>query len=287
MFGTRPADPPPEVRADGRAGASSPSIRCSALGPALQSGQGRRLRGGVPASPRVASTIPLRTSMGSASEVTVAAKPRPSLIMAGRPKRIWSLSMRSARSPGVIHDRHLDPLAVDELLLGRLKVSPEASDSLVDGLDGAVADFSLADGGTVGAVLDVRCRCAGTVGPALLRPAALARLDHHRRVGCDPVGAAQLTEGHRAGDELALERLVVADPVRGGRLRLSRPPAARRDEDRSDRLFESYASPSRSTTWAEAWWPGRWQPQRAASLTNASQKRAMRSTSLVCSAVCW
>jgi len=61
--------------------------------------------------------------------------------------------------------------------------------------------------------------------------AALARLDHDRRVGGDPVGAAQLAQGHGAGEVLALEGLVVADPVRGGRLRLSRPPVApRRDE---------------------------------------------------------
>ena len=83
----------------------------------------------------------------------------------------------------------------------------------------------------VGPVLDVRGRGTGAVGLALLSPVALSGLDHDRRVGAGPVGAAQLTQAHPAGDELALEGLVVADPVRGRRLRLSRPPAdARRDK---------------------------------------------------------
>ena len=53
-------------------------------------------------SPRVASMIPLRTSTGIASDVSVAVKPRPSLIVAGRPKRIWSRSIMRTRSRGVI-----------------------------------------------------------------------------------------------------------------------------------------------------------------------------------------
>jgi len=50
-------------------------------------------------------------------------------------------------------------------------------------------------------------------------------------VAAGAVGAAQLAQGHGAGDVLALEGLVVADPVRRGRLRLPRPPVGpRRDE---------------------------------------------------------
>jgi hypothetical protein len=40
------------------------------------------------------------------------------------------------------------------------------------------------------------------------------------RVGGDPVGAAQLAQAHPAGDELALQGLVVANPVDRRRLRL-------------------------------------------------------------------
>ena len=53
-------------------------------------------------------------------------------------------------------DRHLDPLSVDELPLGRVEVGSEAGDRLVDGLDGMVADLGLACSGTVGVVLGVR-----------------------------------------------------------------------------------------------------------------------------------
>ena len=176
--------------------------------------------------------IPLRTSTGTASDVTVAAKPRPSVIMAGRPNRIWSRSRRSARSRGRDpHGRHLDPVAVDELPLGGLEVGPELGDRLVDGVDGVVADLGLAASNAVGMLLDVRRTGAVTVGPALLRPVALPRLDYDRAVGGDAVTATQLAQAHGAGDVLALERQVVTDPVRGRRLRLLRPPAApRRDE---------------------------------------------------------
>ena len=211
--------------------AQSSGRRCSR-------GRGDASGAGIPATPRVASMIPLRTSTGIASDVMVAAKPRPSLIMARRPNRIWKRSMRSARSRGRDpHGRHLDPLAVDQLLLGRPQVGTELGDRLVDGLEGVVADLGLAGGVTVGAVLDVRRAGTVTVGPALLRPLALPRLDHDGGMGGDAVPPAQLAQAQVAGDVLALEGTVVADAVRGRRLGLCRPPAApRRDEGWSHRL---------------------------------------------------
>ena len=50
------------------------------------------------------------------------------------------------------HGRHLDPRAVDELLLGRLEVGTELGDRLVDGVEGVVADLGLAGSSTVGMV---------------------------------------------------------------------------------------------------------------------------------------
>lgn len=47
--------------------------------------------------------------------------------------------------------------------LRRPQVGAELRDRLVDGLDSAVADLGLADGGMVGTVLDVGRRGAGTV----------------------------------------------------------------------------------------------------------------------------
>jgi hypothetical protein len=73
----------------------------------------------------------------------------------------------------------------------------------------------------VGVALDVLRGCTRSVGPALLHPVALPRLDHDGAVGGDAVAAAQFAQAHGARDELALEGS--ADPRLEHELRRAEP----------------------------------------------------------------
>lgn len=79
----------------------APDGQLSLLGGWANRGKGD-VSGDRVSSPRVSSTTLRRRSTGSGSEVIVAAKPRPSLIVTGCPTRTLKRSIRSARSRGEI-----------------------------------------------------------------------------------------------------------------------------------------------------------------------------------------